>query len=227
MYEYDFSKKVKIGCNDCNSCSKCCENMGDSIILDPYDMWLLTSNLKLADGSSTTYDILVSEDGPLELNNHNGLILPNIKMVLDERPGHTASANGVCPFLNSKGRCSIHKIRTGLCRLYPLGRNLYENKITYFILDESLGCPAKNKSYVSIEDWLGIPEPAKYESFLVNWHTLKKKVQNQVTCGNLDDTGISNLLIQFIITFYKTPYQNDFYEEFEKRVKEFETKYLL
>lgn len=226
MYEYDFSRKVKIGCNDCSNCSRCCENMGDSIILDPYDMWMLTSNLRLENGEYATYDILVSEDGPLELSNHDGLILPNIKMVLDERSGHTATENGVCPFLNPQGRCSIHKIRTGLCRLYPLGRTFYPDKLTYFILDESLGCSAKNKSYVSIEEWLEVPNLHKYEIFLMQWHAMKKKVQSKLLSGELNKEDISRFMVQFIVTFYQVPYGENFYDEFENRYKEFETKYM-
>ena len=29
---------VKAGCNDCAGCSLCCQGMGSSIILDPYDI---------------------------------------------------------------------------------------------------------------------------------------------------------------------------------------------
>lgn len=226
MYEYDFSKKVKIGCDDCRNCSKCCENMGDSIIVDPYDMWMLTSNLRLENGETVSYDILISEDGPLEMRNHDGLILPNIKMVLDERPGHKATENGVCPFLSPQGRCTIHRIRTGLCRLYPLGRNFYPNKLTYFILDENLGCHAKNKSYVSISEWLDIPEPAKYEAFLIKWHYLKKSTLQKLTSGELTQENAGKLMVQFIVTFYQTSYGQDFYEEFNSRAKEFEDQHL-
>ena len=33
---------VPVGCSDCAGCSACCKNTGDSIVLDPYDMYMLT-----------------------------------------------------------------------------------------------------------------------------------------------------------------------------------------
>ena len=32
---------VRTGCNECAGCSSCCRGMGDSIILDPYDMYIM------------------------------------------------------------------------------------------------------------------------------------------------------------------------------------------
>ena len=32
---------VPVGCSGCEGCSDCCRNTGDTIILDPYDMYLL------------------------------------------------------------------------------------------------------------------------------------------------------------------------------------------
>ena len=36
---YTENDLARIGCNECEGCSKCCHNMGESIVLDPYDMW--------------------------------------------------------------------------------------------------------------------------------------------------------------------------------------------
>ena len=112
---YNHTDFAPIGCDACNGCSKCCTDMGESIVLDPYDMYMLTSNLKLAGGMPATYEILTSEYGPLTLASQNGLILPCIKLVVDEAAPEAAV--GTCAFLDKNGRCSIHKIRTGLCRL--------------------------------------------------------------------------------------------------------------
>ena len=43
---YDENDMVKAGCNDCKGCSACCRGMGDSIILDPQDVYLLTKGLQ-------------------------------------------------------------------------------------------------------------------------------------------------------------------------------------
>lgn len=226
MHEYSCFQTTKIGCDDCKGCSKCCENMGKSIILDPYDMWLLTSNLRLAGNIPASYEILTCEDGPLELSNHDGLILPNIKMVVDERPGHSHSDIGICPFLNADGRCLIHSIRTGLCRLYPLGRNFYPDNITYFVLNEELGCPSKKKSYVKISDWLEIPDIEKYESFQLKWHNLKKEVLVKMQNHHNSMEEQKTFMLHFLKTFYQAPYSSDFYQEFEQRLSQFTKQFF-
>lgn len=212
--------EAPISCNDCKGCSTCCTDMGDTIILDPYDMYMLTTTLKLAGGHPVTYDILTSEDGPLALTNVDGIILPHLKMVVDEDA--PADAIGTCAFLNAQGRCSIHKIRTGLCRLYPLGRTYHEDSISYFILDETLGCPAKEKSNVTIGAWLGIPEMEHYEQFLLTWHNIKKSLQIAISEGFSDGSmtmqTASKILSRFLAIFYQKPFEQDFYSDFDKRV---------
>ena len=42
---YDKNDMVRAGCGDCKGCSACCHGMGETIILDPYDLWRLTVNL--------------------------------------------------------------------------------------------------------------------------------------------------------------------------------------
>ena len=43
---YHSNDLVKTGCGDCKGCSACCESMADTIILDPMDIYLLTSYLE-------------------------------------------------------------------------------------------------------------------------------------------------------------------------------------
>ena len=43
---YTANDMVKTDCHDCIGCSDCCRGMGSSILLDPMDIWRLTSNLK-------------------------------------------------------------------------------------------------------------------------------------------------------------------------------------
>ena len=35
---YDKNDMVRAGCGGCKGCSACCHGMGESIILDPYDL---------------------------------------------------------------------------------------------------------------------------------------------------------------------------------------------
>ena len=107
---YSSSDMVKADCGDCKGCSACCQGMGSSILLDPYDIY------RLSTGTGLTFEDLLK--GRIELNMSDGLILPNLKM---------AGEKEACSFLNEEGRCSVHPFRPGFCRLFPLGR-LYENK---------------------------------------------------------------------------------------------------
>ena len=106
---YSSNDMVKADCGYCKGCFACCQGMGNSIILDPLDIHRLTTGLQC------TIEALLSKH--VELNVVDGIILPNLKMQEESQQ---------CAFLNSEGRCSIHPIRPGICRLFPLGR-YYEN----------------------------------------------------------------------------------------------------
>ncbi len=156
---YGNNDMAKVSCHDCAGCSSCCEDMGQSIWLDPYDVYQLTKNL-----GKTMEELLTRE---VELHVEDGLILPNLKMIGDGIPH--------CSFLNEDGRCSIHSFRPGYCRLFPLGRNYEEGKLSYFVLKD--GCSAPNKSKVKISKWLGVPNLKSYERFLVEWHNFTKHLR--------------------------------------------------
>ena len=53
---YGLNDMVRAACNDCAGCSSCCENMGESIILDPLDIYELTKNL------NTTFELIKGAD---------------------------------------------------------------------------------------------------------------------------------------------------------------------
>ena len=42
---YTANDMVKADCRDCEGCSACCRNMGNSLQLDPYDIWQLSTGL--------------------------------------------------------------------------------------------------------------------------------------------------------------------------------------
>lgn len=213
--EYKYSDNAPIGCNDCENCSNCCHLMGDTIIQDPYDLWLFSSNMRLAGGIPVSFEILISEDGPWELSVQDGLILPNLKMVEDGR----------CAFLNESGRCSIHKIRSGFCRLFPLGRGFNEdNSITYYVLNEELGCEKLKGpgEMVNIEQWLGYSDIEGYETFSCQWYNLKKQIKNKLLELSPQDGG--TLQAKFLDCFYVKPYkaanEKEFFVRFKERIDE-------
>ena len=214
--KYTHEDLVTIACNECAGCSDCCHEMGDSIVLDPYDIWNFMSHMRLAGGAQITFDILVSEDGPYELSVYDGIIMPNIKMV----------APGKCPFLSEQGRCTIHPIRSGLCRLYPLGR-LFEvdendqESLSYYILDYELGCKIKNRTNVKVSDWIGIPDIRSYEDFLIQWHQIKRQTstfyEQIYLTGAHEQNVLEKYQLKFLEIFYMKPYKN-FFEEFDERI---------
>ncbi|MBQ0027213.1 MAG: YkgJ family cysteine cluster protein [Lachnospiraceae bacterium] len=209
--KYNCTDVAPVGCNDCEGCSICCREMGDTIIQDPFDMWMFCSNMRLSGGMQVTFELLVSEDGPWELSYQDGLLLPNIKMVDD---GH-------CSFLNEKGRCSIHKIRSGLCRLFPLGRGFEEDgSIYYYVLNKELGCEKMKGpgDPVGISEWLGYEDIEKYELFQVAWHRIKRNLQDRISI--LEEKKADNLRERLLLLFFDKPYGKDFYSDFAARVNE-------
>ena len=132
---YDINDMVKADCNDCKGCFTCCQGMGQSIMLDPLDIYHLTTGLQ------TTFEQLLAE--AVELNVVDGVILPNLKMSGDR---------DACYFLNEEGRCAIHSFRPEICRLFPLGR-FYENQdFKYFLQVHE--CKNPNKSKVKVKKWI-------------------------------------------------------------------------
>ncbi len=199
---YSANDMAKISCHDCAGCSSCCRDMGESIWLDPYDVFLLTRNL-----GKSMEELLTKE---VELHVEDGLILPNLKMV---------GAEPVCGFLNKEGRCSIHTFRPGFCRLFPLGRNYEENKLSYFVLKDA--CPAPSKSKVKINKWLGVPNLKSYEKFLVEWHNLTKLLRGYYAEHVQEEAVIKAINMNFLQIFYLKPYiEEDFYMAFEIRMNE-------
>lgn len=197
---YQNSDMVKVGCNDCEGCSACCQGMGKSIVLDPYDVYYLTLGL------GKTFAELMEQN--IELNVVDGMILPNLKL---------SGAEEKCTFLTAQGRCSIHDFRPGMCRLFPLGR-LYENKdFRYF--NQLYECPKENKSKVKIKKWLGIADINKYENFIKEWHYFLLVLQEKIK-ENLENEKVKQWNLLILQSFFLLPYEKntDFYEAFRSRM---------
>lgn len=222
---YTARDMAKIGCNDCEGCSYCCQEMGESVVLTPFDICELTWHL------GKNFDELMEDK--IELYMTDGMVMPNLKMT-----GGTEAygSREVCGFLNSEGRCSIHAFRPGLCRLFPLGRN-YEIKqietadgieevkgFQYFIVKDS--CPKLNGTKVKIEKWLDIPNLKKNEEFITTWHyfcrDFQEEMQEMLRAG--EDEKVKRNNLSMLELFYRRPYDRgrDFYEQFEERMRSIE-----
>ena len=44
---YDANDMVKADCQDCKGCHDCCTGMGDSVLLDPYDVCRMSRGLRI------------------------------------------------------------------------------------------------------------------------------------------------------------------------------------
>lgn len=200
---YKNNDMVRISCHDCAGCSSCCRDMGQSIWLDPYDVYQLTRNL------GKSFEELLQREA--EFHVEEGLILPNLRMLGNGEP--------ICGFLNEEGRCSVHAFRPGFCRLFPLGRSYDENGLNYFVLKDA--CSAPNKSKVKINKWLNLPKLKEYESFLVKWHRLTKMLR--VYYGeHMEEEAVTKAVnMKFLQIFYLTAYEeDDFYADFAGRYEQ-------
>ena len=195
---YNLNDMVRVGCNDCQGCFSCCQGMGESIVLDPYDIWQLENNLNV------TFAGLMQEK--IELHVEDGLILPNLKMC-----GPTET----CGFLNEDRRCSIHKFRPGLCRLFPLGRKYESGELRYFLLEDA--CTYSTHTKAKVKKWLDITDGRRYENFLIAWHDLRKELQAEIANGS--DEVVKETNMRFLHIFYEKQYTaDDFYGQFEERM---------
>ena len=198
---FDLNDMVRAGCNDCKGCSDCCRGMGQSILLDPYDIWQLEPHL------GETFAGLMQEK--IELHMEERLILPNLKMQGEAE---------CCGFLNQEGRCGIHAFRPGLCRLFPLGRNYEGQKLQYFLLEDV--CP-KDRTKVKVKKWLDIPDSRSYTDFLVKWHDLRKNLQKEIAEKEESEPDmIKNRNMELLHIFYEKQYMpEDFFGQFEERLQ--------
>jgi Fe-S-cluster containining protein len=199
---YTSNDMVKAGCGDCEGCSDCCRGMGESILLDPYDVYRMT------EGLACTFDALL--ESCLELHVVDGVILPNMKMV---------GAGEQCPFLNGMGRCNIHGLRPGICRLFPLGRCYEDGGFRYFF--QIYECKKEPKTKVKIKKWLDTPELKKYEAFIADWHYFQKNVQ-RILEDIGQDSFVKKINLYILEQFYRKAYESglDFYKQFYERLGE-------
>lgn len=197
---YGINDMVKAGCDECKGCSACCQGMGNSIVLDPYDVYRLTTGL-----NCKFEELLIDK---LDLNVVEGIILPNLKM---------NGPNESCAFLNEEGRCSIHALRPGICRIFPLGR-IYENgSFQYFLQINE--CKKKERTKVKIKKWIDTPDVAKNEAFINRWHYFLKDLTSKMP--TLSEETVKQINMYVLNAFFLTMYQGnrDFYEQFEERIQ--------
>lgn len=195
---YSVNDMARLGCNGCEGCSACCHNMGNSIVLDPFDVYRLTNGL------NCKFEELLLDK--LDLNVVDYIILPNLKMNGDKE---------ACGFLNEEGRCSIHSKRPGLCRIFPLGRIYEDGKFQYFLQVNECG---RNRTKVKIKKWIDTPEIGKNENFINEWHYFLKDLGEKIP--KLSEEAAKRINMYILNVFFVTLYEGnrDFYEQFGERM---------
>lgn len=196
---YDVNDMARLGCNDCQGCFGCCTDMGNSVVLDPLDVFRIRLN------SGESIESLLQNK--LELNIVDGVILPNIRMSV---------GNARCPYLNEAGRCSIHEYRPGMCRLFPLGRYYENGDYRYFLQKDQ--CRKANRTKVKISKWLDIPDYPEYRGFVLKWHYLLLDLSQKLK--TLPDSDVRQLELTLINMFYinvNASDEKEFTEEFNEK----------
>lgn len=197
---YELNDMVKADCQDCNGCSSCCYGRGDTITLDPLDIFHLTQ------GTGKSYQELLQDH--LGLAVVDQVILPHLKMAEDKNH---------CSFL-MEGRCSIHGHRPGMCRIFPLGR-IYENRSFKYFL-QTKECIKNNRSKIKVSKWINVSRLKDNQEFICDWHFFLKDVEAMLSTSDEED-AMKNTSMYILHNFFIRPYRSeeDFYQEVKERIE--------
>lgn len=184
---YGLNDMVKADTGNCQGCHKCCTGMGQSIVLDPYDIWRIKTEL------NQTFEMLIGA-GRIELNIVDGLILPNLRMADGDR----------CSFLDENGRCSIHAARPGICRLFPLGRVYDGTGFDYFMQKDE--CVKENRVKVKVKKWIDTEHIAENQKFISAWHYFIRDIGELMQGYRRDGQGdrLHEIAMYVLNEFYVT-----------------------
>ena len=201
---------VKADCGGCKGCHACCTGMGQTVVLDPYDIW------RLETGLSKGLEELLKEE-KLELSVVDGVILPNLKMAgEDER----------CGFLGADGRCKIHAFRPGICRLFPLGRIYEDGGFSYFLQVHE--CKKTARTKVKVKKWVDTPDLKRYDAYIRDWHYFLKELE-RILKEDSDGEAARNISLYVLRRFYMLSYEcpgpDSFYAEFYSRLERAEAAF--
>ena len=205
---YGSDDLVKLGSGGCAGCSRCCREVGNTIVLDPYDVF------RLGQSGGFSFDTLLQ--GYIQLSVVDSLVLPHLSM--------TEGENAACVFLNPEGRCSIHTFRPGYCRLYPLGRYYDGNEFSYILQVHECD---RAKTKVRIRKWLEEPHLPLYEQFVRDWHRLTRDLMHLVDSS--PDELRQRICVQLLNDFYRRSwdYSQSFFPQFDAVLEEERRKFSL
>ncbi|MGL5313064.1 MAG: YkgJ family cysteine cluster protein [Peptostreptococcaceae bacterium] len=152
---YDIEDIAKADTCGCDGCSDCCKDVGDLVVLTPFDVYEMVSYLGVG------FDELLGDK--ITLRENNKIKLPYLNMKGNSKD---------CSFLNQEGRCMIHSKRPNICRLFPLGRAYQDDTFKYFL--QVGNCPKEDLKDIKISEWVGIDNYDDNKRFILEWYKLIK-----------------------------------------------------
>ena len=201
---YDIEDMVKADTCGCNGCSDCCKDVGDLVVLTPFDIYEITNYLNM------DFDKLIGDK--IVLRENNKIVLPYLKM---------KEKNKNCCFLDKNGRCTIHSKRPNICRLFPLGRAYQDNDFKYFLQVDN--CPKDELKDVKVSQWINIENYNENKKFILEWYKFIKALTFRLKFVR-DEDEIENINQILLDSFYRVKIDNDFYKSFEELLPKVKNK---
>lgn len=180
---YDIEDVVKADTCGCDGCSDCCKDVGDLVVLTPFDIYEITNYLNM------DFDKLIGDK--IVLRENNKIVLPYLKM---------QEKNKNCSFLDEKGRCTIHLKRPNICRLFPLGRAYQDNDFKYFLQVDN--CPKDELKDVKVSQWINIENYNENKKFILEWYKFIKALTFRLKFVR-DEDEIENINQILLDSFYR------------------------
>lgn len=201
---YDIQDTVKADTCGCNGCSDCCCDVGDLVVLTPFDVYEIVNYLDVE------FDELLGDN--IELRENNKVLLPYLKMQDD---------NKNCSFLSKEGRCTIHSKRPNICRLFPLGRVYKDDNFKYFL--QVGNCPKENLKDVKVSEWIGIENYDNNKKFILEWHKFIKALTFRLKFVR-DEKELEEINQILLDSCYRINIKEDFYSVFLKYLPEIKNR---
>ena len=197
---YDINDIVKADTYGCDGCSDCCHDVGDLVVLTPFDIYEITNYL------GVEFDELLENN--IKLQENNKILLPYLKM---------QGENKKCSFLNKENRCMIHSKRPNICRLFPLGRVYKDNDFKYFL--QVGNCPKSDLKDIQVKKWIGIENYDENKRFILEWYNFIKALTFRLKFIR-DEKEIEEINKTLLDSFYRSNIKENenFYSVFFKEL---------
>lgn len=203
---YDIEDIVKADTCGCDGCNDCCCDVGELVVLTPFDVYEMVIYL------GVEFNELVGQN--IELRQNNKILLPYLKMNDD---------NKNCSFLNKEGRCIIHSKRPNICRLFPLGRVYKDDDFKYFL--QIGNCPKEDLKDIKVSQWVGIDNYDENKKFILEWYKFIKALTFRLKFVR-DEKEIEEINKTLLDNCYRVEIEEgkDFYSAFMKNLPEVKNK---